>query len=143
MGYETYLVGIIVRNNKDRELFVSSLLKLGFTLTENKQDIYLEKEYPSGIIELLVTKKNITFRYAKPNLKTSLKKFLEEIEPLCREYGLTLFDYISKKEYNAENLFCIVEAFDNSRREYSRFYKVDKYPIKSEDVFNNEIFKLQ
>lgn len=136
MGYESYLVEIrISTGNKDR--FVADLVKRHFSLIESNQNLYLEKKYSTGIVEINVTKTQVTFRYAKPNLKESLSDFLEELQILSQKYELVLYDFFSKKEYTREHFFDIIETFNICRNEFARHFSIDTYPLKSEDVFKN------
>jgi len=139
MGYETFLVEIRLKKNEDKEHFIADLVEKKFIQQEVNQNIYLEKTYATGIVEICVSKEHITFRYAKPNLKEALVEFLTELQSISLKYDIVLYDFYRKKEYFCDNFFDIINSFENCRNEFVTYFPShSSFPVKSGDVFNKK-----
>ena len=135
MGYETYLMEIRLKNNSNKKAFIDTLKENQFLLKESDGVQYLEKSYNDGIVEIHATNKLITFRYAKPNLTSSLFQFLKELQIISLKYELDLYDVRYKKLYKPECFDDIIEEFDRCRAEFQKHYPDIGYPVKSNEVF--------
>lgn len=134
MGYETYLVEIIV-DNESKKTFVQDLAANQFKVLKSSGDIYLEREYKFGIVEIYVSDEKIFFRYAKPNLKDPLTEFLELLQEFSKKYPVSLYDFHSKKRYEPNEFSEIAETYEKTHNEFCRHFPDKKYHVKSEEVF--------
>ncbi len=143
MGKEAYMLDIVLNKSYSSNIILESLLEFGFKITQtnSKNEVYFEKKYNEGFLEMLTRNSMneisiIKIRIAKPNSIEIIEKLKEFLLHLNELYTIEYIkDYETKKKLSLNNFDDLKEIFKCSKQDFDKWYPGIKFPIRCNDVF--------
>ena len=167
MGLETYGFQVKFTNLPKRDCIIEEFSKLGFYKSgENLGDIYLEKGYEYGYVEIALQnselhrkalneyvlqknredlvetqlakdKESMFVRIAKPNHENIIDCFITDLRAFSENIPISVFNLQSKEIVDLHDYGNLKEHFKNTRDEFKKYYPKPTYPIRCNDVFKS------
>jgi len=138
MGFESYMFQVKMLNEKNMDFIINEFLKLDYLINNEKNnDVFLEKSYECGFIEINI---NLCFKYfmiriAKPNHEEIFDKLIIDMIKFNEAINISVYDLQLKKHIDLLNYDEFKKNFIEKNREFKKFFPDLNYPIRCEEVF--------
>lgn len=167
MGLEAYRIELKPVHPVKRQDVLNGFAELGFSVSgENLGDVYLEKAYDFGYIEIALQnsewsrlflneyrlqqdqkedvaaqpaedRERITVQIAKPNHENIIDCLMRDVLEFNRSIPVTMINLQTKEKVDPKNYNNLKEHFKKARNEFEQWFPNLDFPVRCREVFKS------